>query len=460
MQKITRFWAGALLVAVPLCSQSIDLKSAIVELFAEAAPAPILAEESVSVPPFPVAQGDVQFDEKKDPDADDMEALRRWIRDKRLVTLKELGGDLSISGEVRTEFQDTSEVKNGVRQRGQGGAFNKPQYAWDIEFNLMIDYRTDRTWSAIKLEFDNDMGQRSGTVNRIRLEKAYLGGRIIPGDTFTFDAEIGRRYLFNVFESKMEFATLFDGVLFRFNKAWEAIGDYYLNMGALLVDDTTNHYAYVAEMGGLRIGNVGLNMKYSIIDWYKPAANQANKHRYQYLVSQLLTSYQFYPEWLGKKMIKFYAAGLCNHIAPRTTKVGDVIIPLPQTNGQKQNLGWYAGMSIGVVKKQYDWAVDANYQWSQAQVVPEFDSTGIGRGNTAGVGFYTNNIDGNPSSGLTTKETAVGGGNYKGFEIEALYALTDNLTILQNFKFSNTLYKTIGPNLKYKQYEMEFIYAF
>ena len=69
-----------------------------------------------------VVQGDVQFDEKRDSSVDDMEALRRWIRDKRLVTVKEIGGDLSISGEVRTEFQDTSEVKDGIRQRGEGAA--------------------------------------------------------------------------------------------------------------------------------------------------------------------------------------------------------------------------------------------------------------------------------------------------------------------------------------------------
>ncbi|EKE08349.1 MAG: hypothetical protein ACD_17C00217G0003 [uncultured bacterium] len=76
------------------------------------------------------------------------------------------------------------------------------------------------------------------------------------------------------------------------------------------------------------------------------------------------------------------------------------------------------------------------------------------------MGFYTNNSNGNPDSGETTAQTAVGNGNYKGFEIEALYALTDNLTVLQNFRTSWTLDHTIGPNLRFKQYEMEFIYAF
>ncbi|MGB7978230.1 MAG: hypothetical protein WCF19_03605 [Chlamydiales bacterium] len=426
---MTRFLIGALLLSAPLFTQS---------------------EIITPVASQPVAQGDVQFNEKRNPEADDMEALRRWIRDKRLVTVKEIGGDLSISGEVRAEFQDTSEVKNGIRQRGSGGAFDRPQYAWDLEVNIMIDYRTDRTWTAIKLEFDNDMGQRSGKVDKIRLEKAYLGGRIIPGDTFTFDGEIGRRYLFNVFDSKIEFGSIYDGFLFRFNKAWPQIGDYYFNIGALLVDDKTDHYGYVMEMGGLRIANVGLNMKYSLIDWYKPSANELNELRYKYLVSQFLAVYQFYPDWLGKRFIKFYGAGLCNHLASGVV----------QTHGRRQNLGWYAGMSIGLVKKAYDWAIDVNYQWAQAQLVPDFDLSGIGRGNTAAVGFYTNALDGNPDKGATTAATAVGTCNYKGFEIEALYAFTDSLTLLQNFKYSNTLNTNIGPNIRYKQYEMEFIYAF
>ncbi|PIS02269.1 MAG: hypothetical protein COT85_06245 [Chlamydiae bacterium CG10_big_fil_rev_8_21_14_0_10_42_34] len=445
MQKLPPFILSAILLSSPVFTQETIPQSA---GMTPVVSTPVAAEPPLAVQP--VAQGDVQFDEKRDPDADDMEALRRWIRDKRLVTVKEIGGDLSISGEVRAEFQDTNEVKNGIRQRGDGGAVNKAQYAWDLEVNVMIDYRTDRTWAAIKLEFDNDMGQRSGTVNKIRLEKGYLGGRIIPGDTFTFDAEIGRRYLYNVFDSQLEFSSLYDGVLFRFNKSWEEIGNYYFNVGALLVNDKTNHYAYVCETGGLRIANTGLNMKYSLIDWYKPSANRINDLRYKYLISQYLISYQFYPEWIGKRLIKFYGAGLCNHLASG----------VEQTHGRRQNYGWYTGFSIGVVKKQYDWAINANYQWCQAQAVPDFDSSGIGRGNAASVGFYTINADGDPASGETTAATAVGSCNFKGFEVEALYAFTDNLTLLQNFKYSNTLNKNIGPNLRYKQYEMEVIYAF
>ena len=421
---------------------------------------------------------DVQFSDKTDPDSKDMDALRRWLRDKRFVTMKEIGGDLSISGEVRTEFQATNERKNGIQQRSNTNlAFLKPMYAWDVEVNVMMDYRTDRTWAAVKLEFDNDMGIRSGTTNRIRLEKAYLGGRIIPGDTFIVDAEIGRRNLFNVFDSKVQFSSLYDGALLRFNKAFDSLGDYYFNVGPFLVDDITNHYGYVGEMGALGIGNTGMNLKYSIINWYRPGGEDEKgntayqtaltNQRYRFLVSQLLAYYQFYPQWIGKRLIKIYAAGLMNHFA-LTSKIVNrhpvgmqsVVIPteIIPTGGEKANIAWYAGVSIGVVKKAGDWAVDANYQWVQAQAYPDFDNLGIGRGNAANVGFYTLNADG--SGGGTTQATAVGNTNFKGFEIEALYAITNNLVVQQNFRYSNTLNLNIGPNEKYRQYELEFIYAF
>ena len=394
---------------------------------------------------------DVQSDEKRQ--SVDMDALTRWLQDKRLITVKEVGGDLSISGEVRTECQLTNEKKKAqgtseyIKQRGEGSPSKRPTLAWDVEFNLMMDYRTDRTWAAIKLEFDNDMGTRSGTVNKIKLEKAYLGGRMIAGDTFTWDAELGRRYLFNVFDSKVEFGSLFDGLLFRFSKAFIGIGDFYALVAAFLVDDRFNHYGEATEIGALRIGNTGLNMKYSVINWYKPYPSSENPQRWKFLVNQLLFSYQFYPKWNNGRLVKPYIAGLINPLAQ------DVV----QTGFTRQNLAWYAGVSIGVVKKAGDWAVDANYQWVQAQTVPDIDTSGIGRGNVSGVGFYTSESGGGTA---TTQATAVGGCNYKGFEIEALYAFTDNLTVLQNFKYSGTLNTNIGPNLKYKQWEMEFIYAF
>jgi len=394
---------------------------------------------------------DVDFDEKQE--EIDMDALRKWIRDKRLVTTKELGGELAISGQVRTEFQAFDEKRFGVQQRGPGGATNVEARSFDVDVSLNIDYRADRTWASIKLRFDNNMGIRSGTVDSIRLERGYFGGRVVNGDTFTFDIELGRRYLFNIFESNLEFANLYDGVLFKFSKAFESIANFYFNGGAFIIDERDDHFGYVGEMGMLKIKNSGLNAKYSIINWrkHKPVLGSSNyleDLRYDFLVSQLLFSYLYTPQCFNK-LFKFYAAGLYNHFAKNDLAI---------TNFKRANIGWYVGTSIGVVRKKGDWALDVNYQYLRAQAVPDFDVSGIRRGNAQRVGLYTQNING--SGGTTTNATAVGSGNYYGFAIDLLYAITDNLTIQQNFKFSNTLDKSIGPDLKYRQYEAEFIYAF
>lgn len=410
------------------------------------------------------AQAPDGISRRREPDAKDMDALRRWLQDKRLVTMREIGGDLSLSGEVRTEFQATSEEKNGDEVRGGGGP--RPMFAWDVEFNLMLDYRADRTWAAIKIEYDNDMGQRSGTFRNIRLEKAYLGARLVPGDTFTMDGEIGRRYLSNVFESKIEFGAVFDGALLRFNKAAPQVGDFITHLGAFVINDRTNHYGFIAEIGALRIANTGLNLKYSIVDWARPGGEtekgntvietQLTDLRYRFLVSQYLASYQFFPCWLKKKLFKVYGAALVNHLA-----LADPLATVGIENEAfgKQNWGWYVGVSLGTVKKKFDWAIDANFQWVQAQAIPGFDACGIGRGNAENIGLYTKKDDGSGGP-IGSRRQAVGRGNYYGFSLDGLYAFTDNVTINPDFQCSWTLDDDIGPNLVYKQFELEFIYAF
>ncbi|MFA5250042.1 MAG: hypothetical protein WC371_01365 [Parachlamydiales bacterium] len=397
---------------------------------------------------FPLIAEDLghDSDEGKQEDSD-MEALRRWIRDKRMVTVKEIGGDLSLSGEVRVEMQAASEKKAGVQQRGWGGATSVPLTAFDCEVNVMLDYRSDRTWGSIKLEYDNDMGQVGGTTNKIALEKAYLGGRIVDGDTFTFDLEMGRRGLNNVFDSKIEFGSLFDGMLLKFSKASEAVGNFYWNAGALLVNDYFYHFGYVTEMGLLNIRNTGIYTKLSLIDWKKKYSAQRKTDSFKFLISQWIVGYQ-HEVSKYHKLLKVYMAGLWNSLAKRRKL----------TRHTKANCGCYFGVSVGEVRKTGDWAIDANYQIVAAQAIPDFDVSGIKRGNAAGIAF---NTTGKYGAGVnTTPETCVGSGNYKGWQVEALYAVTGNFTILNNFQKSSSLRKKIGPKMRFFQYEIEFIYAF
>src|ERR1700722_15894065 len=112
-----------------------------------------------------------------DIDAREIQALREWINTKRQVTVKEKGGSLAISGEVRSEMQAAYERVGGKSQRGSNTPFGIPHELFDVEVNVMLDYRTDRSWASVKLEFDNDAGIFSGTLNRLKLERAYFGVR-------------------------------------------------------------------------------------------------------------------------------------------------------------------------------------------------------------------------------------------------------------------------------------------
>ncbi len=378
----------------------------------------------------------------------DIEALREWINTRRQVTVKEIGGALSVSGEVRTEFQATTEVKNGIKQRGQGGATPLNNNAFDVEVNLMIDYRADRTWAAIKLEFDNDAGIFSGTFNRLKLEKAYFGARVLQHDLYTSDIEFGRRRLSTIMDSKLEFNSFFDGIYFKYDRAFEVAGDFYIHAGPFLVNERANQYAYVGEIGLLDIANTGLYSKYSIVDWdTKDFDDPVKRERFDFVVSQLILGYKFIPTHL-KKVVILYAAGLYNTNARKISITGY----------SKQAAGGYLGFSIGELRKKGDWAFDGNYQVLQAQAVPDFDNSGIGLGNADDSGFYTVKLDG--TGGKTTRKTAAGNGNYRGFILTLEYLFTNNLNLQQQWQQSITLDDSIGPFRRYKQYEMELVYLF
>lgn len=384
----------------------------------------------------------------------DVQALREWMNTKRQVSIKEIGGNLSLSGEVRTEFQKTGETKNDIKQRGSGTKY--PSSTFDVAVNLMLDYRNDRAWSAIKLEFDNDAGIFSGTTNKIKMSKAYFGVRAWESDNYYVDFEIGRKKLNSSFDSKLQFSSFFDGVLAKYDQSFERVGDFYLHAGAFVINEKINQYGYVGETGLLNIAGSGFYTKASLIDWdtkqegcnyhSKTVQDIVSARRFEFLVSQLLIGYKMYPEKL-KKQITFYIAGLYNFAAKR----------LEITDYQKANWGSYIGFSVGELKRKGDWALDANYQFLAAQCVPDFDASGVGLGNVDNSGFYTSDIN---NSVLNTRVNAGGNVNFRGVSVTLDYLLSNNLNLQQQWLQSVTLDRDIGPYRKFKQYEIEFIYGF
>jgi hypothetical protein len=377
------------------------------------------------------------LEERTDIREDDVRAIRDWLNAKRQVTVKEKGGALSISGEVRTEFQKINERVHGRKQRGIGGETGLASNNFDIEANILLDYRTDRTWSAIKLRFDNDAGIFSGSVNKIRLDRAYFGVRFLDEETYTLYGEAGRRKMSSIFDSKIEFDSLFDGILLSYDSSFENVGNFYIHAGSFVIDERRDHFGYAGEIGLLNIVNTGFYTKYSLIDWdtkdypHRPVKiggltfldlNQ----RFRFIVSQLLVGYRFIPVKLDR-LVVLYLAGLYNHKA-RKLKI---------TRHQRANWGGYFGFSIGELKMRGDWAFDANYQLVGPQSIPDFDVAGIGLGNSSRSGFYTHNEDG--TGPARTYKNARGRVNYRGYQFTLEYLLTSTLTLFQSWQDAVTL---------------------
>lgn len=374
--------------------------------------------------------------------------LKEWIATKRQVTVKQTGGNFSLSGDVRTIYGSISEIKNGLKNIGNNSLNStKANDTFTLQFNTNYDYRLPHAWLSAKLDYNNTMGSQNGTNNNIALTRAFLGARFLNADYFTVDVEFGRRPLWYSFDSKIEFAATFDGILVKYDQFSDRYGDFYIRGGPFLVNQNHNQFAYVVEFGILNIMNTGFYSKYSFIDWNtKKFQNPLLADRFRFANNQFILGYTFIMPKI-KQQTTLFAAFLINAAAKS----------LEVTGYKLANLGAYAGFTLGTVRKKGDWSLSWNIQYVQPQAVPDFDVAGIGIGNSGGVGLYTTRINGEGTA--TTNATAVGKANYWGWKGEFLYLITDNFTISQNFVWSRSLHY-LENKFFYKKYQIQLIYAF
>lgn len=394
----------------------------------------------------------------------DFEALREFLKTKEKMDLEDKRSDLSISGDVRFEWQHITETQNDRRLRGPGAPRIRglpiSRDDFDVEFNLKFDYEYKRAWAAAHLQFDNGAGTGeldyscldtpgacfgSGDKNRLNLKRAYMGYNVWECGDSRFDIEIGRRKLFDLFDSVIQFDSRFDGIALEWTANKLAYGDFYWYLAGFLVDERVEHFAYATELGLQNILDTGIYIKYSYIDWVKHGRNRCGLKRprgWLFRNSQVTVGQFLDFCILGKKRpVEIYGAFLVNHAA------GDLFLPLKHfKNVGKQNIGWYVGVLVGKIKKEGDWSFEVDYEYVEAQAVSDCDVAGIGRGN-----IRNNSL---------VQPVRRGNANYKGINFEYLYAITDNLMIDTQIKFSTAVDSEIGGPHRYSNFEVEAIYAF
>lgn len=415
----------------------------------------------------------------------DFDALREYLKNRRILEAEEKPNDsLVITGDVRTEWRNLVERQDGVNLRG-GRNVNKSgvpisRNDFDIEFNIRFDYTCNRAWAVAHLQFDNSAGidsadcicgdsyeklvknhkkayvnpwqaGGSGHCDDLCLKRAYIGYNVYSDACTRFDVELGRRRLYDIFDSKSQFLSRFDGLLLRFTGSWECIADWYYKLGGFVVDEKVNYFAWATEVGFMNIFDSGFDLKYSYIDWVKNGRNRCGFRDplgSKFRVSQWTGYYHFNPDIIHQPAY-VYAAFLYNHAARRTIL----------THYRKENVAWYAGFRIGEVDKEGDWAFEMMYQLVQAQAVPDFDVSGIDRGNVMD-DCFTSAIFIPTEDGGYYIFPRRGNTNFKGWRFEALYALTDNLTLNPQLEWDNAEDKNIGGKHYFSKFELEVIYAF
>ncbi len=277
----------------------------------------------------------------------------------------------------------------------------------------------------------------SGETHTLTLRKAYTGYNIFDEGVTRLDAEVGRRRLFDAFESRIQFNNYFDGLLLSYFGGVPDISTFTAKAAAFVIDQNVNHYGYVGEVGLMKLANSGFDFKYSLIGWGKRGVNRYNHKNSlgsRFTNSQALLAYDL-SNRVGAKT-RVYGAYLHNHAAKRNER----------TRNSKANNAFYIGATVGEVKKAQDWAVDLCYQWIQAQAIPEGDFRGIERDNPRNISFW--------------KSRSQGYGNCKGLKVDAFYALTNNLTLNAALQRVTEQNRRIGGKHSSYRFELAAMYTF
>lgn len=433
------------------------------------------------------AIGDNTFNEELN--ERDFDALRDFLKQKRVVDVEENTSNLTISGDVRTEWRYLSESCCGKELFGHKSrelmGFYRSHNDFDIEFNLRFDYVCNRTWASVHVRYDNSAGvddnghpckgtddgspccsggncleralacngdpegyHGSGKCDNLCLKRAYMGYNLYTCGKRKLDVELGRRgSLYNVFDSNIQFLSRFDGILVRYIDKDNKLADWYIQGAGFVIDEKVNHFGWIVEIGLLDIYDSRIDFKYSFIDWQKNGRNRCLKRDpvgFNFLNSQWRLAYNLDPDCFYGIPAKFYAAFLWNAAAKKIHNIicEDKIVKI----NRHLNIGWYAGVLIGDVEKEGDWSVEVMYQFVEAQAVPDGDVGGIGRGNQLDTSFTTCSYMGNA--------------NFKGWTIDALYGITDDLVLEAIVEWSKAINDKVGGKHTYSKFELEAVYAF
>ncbi len=404
----------------------------------------------------------------------DLWAVREWLRTKRVALNNKLG-DFSLSGDIKAEwrnvFQDLGTFTNpaGIRFPAiniTGGPASPSTWnnnLYTIDFRLYFDYKADKTWASVKLDFDEAAGLFSGESNNLALTRANIGYHLYDDGNMRLDVIVGRQRAYELYDSQVQFNSTFDGFTGLYSLGLDGLADVSIHSGGYVFNALASHPMWVVQLGAYDLFDTGFYMEYAFINWSKntsstPITNLATgttirvgSEKWAFRNNQFILGYVFNPEIFGRD-VRLFGGILWNALArPRTM----FRLSNGTTDSTQSLAGWIA-LQIGSVQRAGDWALQAQWQVVQPFAVPDWDMAGFGRGNgsqSSLIGFETfsrvTNLSGN------------GNANYNGFGLDFLYSVTNELVM--EACFTRTLSATSsvpGRSSTYTNFTLAAIYGF
>lgn len=223
---------------------------------------------------------------------------------------------------------------------------SQPTHKFKSEVNVALDYKKESAWLRAKAKASCVDFKDSSFL----LQKALVGYHLFSNDEMIIDLEGGRNLQCDMFESKLQHDTHFNGLHLVYHFKVPGAINFTFNGGPHVIDSSRNRIGAVGCAHWRQIGNSPIDFKYTISHW----GNHADQGQ-RYSISQFLVKYRIGDSWA-------YAAYINNHRASSLAN------------------GVYFGYTLGSLKKAYDYSLDANVQYAKANAVPGWDFCGLMKG--------------------------------------------------------------------------------
>lgn len=396
-------------------------------------------------------------------DQKDLWAVREWLRTKR-VSLNNKLGELSLSGDVKAEWRYAQQsLGSQVMIGGTDAPSGWPHNMYTIDFRMYLDYKSDKTWASIKLEFDEAAGLFGGQANNLALNRANMGYHLYDDGDMRFDILVGRQRAYEIYQSQLQFNSTFDGFTSVFAVGLEGLADFSFHGGGYIFNAVQNQPVWVLQAGLYDLLDTGFYFEYAFTNWTTSTANELVENdnsgvdtylgnaAWAYRINQFILGYAFNPDVFGIDVRLF--SGLLWNSAAQANAIQRISVQ--NKVHKKLNMGGWVTLQVGSVQKAGDWAFQAQWQLAQPYAVPDWDMAGIGQGNATSSGIW-----GPYTFSKATNFPGNGNSNFNSWEMDLLYSVTNELVLEARLRRSLSSTQSVGLSDNYTDFRLAAIYGF